>query len=375
METLMTSRHLWVTSRIRLGAGLLLGCLALSAGMNGCSKQKPAAAQSQGLNASPGADDGVPRVLATIGDEPITMADIRARVGDDLDQIETRYRRARHKLIDTTLQGILRDRVLLAEAEKQGKSVDQLIAAEAGGGTLEPTDVEIATWYQDNRTRVGARSLEQIRPQIADHLRSERRKEAMQTLEQRLNQERKVTVNLGPYRLSLNNERSPALGPANAPVTLVEFSDFQCPFCGRFFPTLKQLEQRFGDSLRVVYRQFPITNIHPNAFKAAEASLCAHEQGKFWQMHDLLFQEQNKLDVKDLRVKAGRLGLNQKKFDACLDSGRYVEQVQEDLREGNRIGVTGTPALFVNGVAIDGGAVAYEVAASAIEKEMARVRR
>jgi protein-disulfide isomerase len=370
METLMANRHLWATLWTFLGPRLLLGCLALT-GLSGCSQQKSAAAQSQSqsLNASPG--DGIPAVLASIGDEQITLADIRARVGDDLDQMESRYRQAHHKLIETTLQEILRDRVLLAEARKQGKTVDQLIAAEAGG-TLEPTEVEIAAWYQDNRSRTGGRSLEQIRPQIADYLRSERRKQVTQTLTQRLNQERKVTVNLEPYRVPFNNERAPAVGPANAPVTLVEFSDFQCPFCERFFPTLKQLQQHFGDKLRVVYRQFPLTNIHPNAFKAAEASLCADDQGQFWDMHDLLFQEQDRLAVRDLKVKASRLGLNQKKFDACLDSGRHVEQVQEDLKEGTRIGVTGTPAIFINGIPLEGGAVPYEVVAAAIEKEMER---
>ena len=162
------------------------------------------------------------------------------------------------------------------------------------------------------------------------------------------------------------------MGAAGAPVTLVEFSDFDCPFCGRFHPTLKQLSQKFGDKLRVVYRQYPITSLHPNAFKAAEASLCAHDQDKFWEMHDVMFQEQGRLSIRELKEKAGRIGLDAKKFDGCLDSGRYTGKVQDDLGEGGRVGVTGTPALFVNGVPVEGGAVSIEVISKLIEKELAK---
>jgi protein-disulfide isomerase len=366
--------HARLAARRRtVGGALLLGCLVLSAGLIGCSDQKAAAASSPPSRGA-SADATMPEVLATVGDEQITMADVRARVGDDLDQNETRYRVQQHKLVENALQEILRERVLGAEAKKQGKTVDQLMEAEVGG-TLEPTEVEIATWYKENRARTGGRTLEQVRPQVADFLRDERRREAAEKLEARLNKERNIKINLEPYRVTLNNEGAPAMGPANAAVTLVEFSDFQCPFCGRFAPTLKQIEQNFGDRVRIVYRQYPIPNLHPNAMKAAEASLCANDQGKFWEMHDLMFQEQKQLAVRELKAKAGRLGLDQKKFDSCLDSGRYTEQVQEDMKAGSRVGVTGTPALFVNGVRVEGGAVPYETVAKAIEKELARAAR
>jgi protein-disulfide isomerase len=252
--------------------------------------------------------------------------------------------------------------------------VDQLVTAETGG-PLEPTEAEIVAWYRQNKARTGGRSMEQIRPQITDFLRAERRKNASEKLEERLNQEQKVTVNLRPFRVELNNEGAPAAGPADAKVTVVEFSDFQCPFCGRFFPTLKQVQQNYGDKARIVYRQYPLTNLHPNAFKAAEASLCANDQGKFWEMHDAMFQDQGRLAVKELKASAGRLGLNQKKFDTCLDTGRHTEQVQNDMAEGSRFGVTGTPALFINGVPMEGGAVPYDVVAKAIEKELANTKR
>jgi len=361
-----------VVRRTTIFRALLVGGAALSVALTGCSDQKTAAASTPSARASQ-ADASLPPVLATIGDEQVTMADVRARVGDDLDQNETRYRLNQHKLVERALQDILRERVIKAEATKQGKTMDQLVAEEAGG-SIEPSEVEIATWYKENQARTGGRALDQIRPQIADFLRDQKRSEAGARLEARLNKDRNVKINLEPYRLTLNNEGAPALGPAGAPVTLVEFSDFQCPFCGRFYPTLKQVEQKFGDKVRIVYRQYPIPSLHPNAFKAAEASLCANDQGKFWALHDMMFQEQDRLAVKDLKAKAGRLGLDQGKFDACLDSGRHTEQVQEDQKEASRVGVTGTPALFVNGVPIDGGAVSLDVVSKAIEKELARAK-
>ncbi len=177
-----------------------------------------------------------------------------------------------------------------------------------------------------------------------------------------------------PYRVPLDNEGAPALGPDDASVTMTEFSDFQCPYCGQFFPTVKRLEEEFGDDLKIVFRQFPL-NVHPHAQKAAEASLCAPDQGKFWEMHDLMFLEQDRLSVADLKEKASRLGMDQQEFDDCLDSGRHVERIQEDQKEGTRVGVDGTPAIFLNGVPLPGGAVSYEVAAKAIREAIDRARR
>ena len=301
------------------------------------------------------------------------MEEIRARAGDDLDRMDIGYRRARSQLLGNTLDQILHDRVLLAEARRQGVSVEDLVLAEAGS-TLDPTEAEVSAWYDANRARLGGRPLEQLGSQIQAYLRQQRYEEASERLRQRLEEERNVAVFFEPYRVPLDNEGAPALGPADAAVTMTEFSDFQCPYCGGFFPTVKRLEKDFQDELRIVYRQFPL-NIHPFAQKAAEASLCAEDQGRFWEMHDLMFQEQDKLSVADLKEKAARLGMDPEAFDDCLDSGKYVESVQEDVKEGNRVGIEGTPAIFLNGLPLPGGAVSYEVAARAIQEAIERARR
>ncbi|WP_164012022.1 DsbA family protein [Pyxidicoccus trucidator] len=141
---------------------------------------------------------------------------------------------------------------------------------------------------------------------------------------------------------------APARGPANAPVTLVAFSDFECPFCSRAVPTLKALEEEYGGKLRVAFKHQPLPN-HPNAKLAAAASLAAHEQGKFWEFHDLMFANQRQLDRASLEGYARQLGLNESRFKAALDSGKFDAQVAADSSEGTRIGASATPTFFING--------------------------
>jgi len=368
-------KRIALTPRAAAGIGVSLGVLGVLLALAGCTETNSAAATPpRATTPVGGASPGIPEVLATIGDQQVTLADIRARVGDELDQMENRYRHEQYKVIEAALQNVLDERVLADEAKKKGKTVDDLVAAEVGG-SLEPTDVEVRAWYTENQARIGGRTLDQVRPQIADYLRKEKRNKGVEKLNARLNKERRVEVRLEPFRVNLNNDFAPSRGPSNSAVTLTEFSDFQCPYCKGFFPVLKQIEEKYGDRVQIVYRQYPIPSLHPFAFKAAEASLCANDQGKFWELHDLMFEEQNQLGVKDLKAKAARLGLDQKKFDSCLDTGRYTERVQDDMKEGSRVGVTGTPALFVNGLEIDGGAVPFEVVAKALDKELARAKR
>ena len=154
---------------------------------------------------------------------------------------------------------------------------------------------------------------------------------------------------LEPLRTEIATAGYPARGPLTAPVTIVEFSDFECPFCGGLFPTLKAVEKTYPAQVRIVYRQFPLRRIHPRAQKAAEASLCVSEQGRFWEMHDSLFGNQEDLSVDALKARAVELKLDTAAFDACLDSGKEVAAIDKDLAEGAKAGVTGTPAMFING--------------------------
>jgi protein-disulfide isomerase len=166
----------------------------------------------------------------------------------------------------------------------------------------------------------------------------------------------------------------PSEGSATAPVTLVEYSDFQCPFCGRVMPTLKELRTKYGDKVRIVWKDFPLTQIHPQAFVAAQAGNCAREQGKFWEYHDRLFANQQALQPEFLKKYAGEVGLDTAKFNACLDSSKYEARVQESLGAGNRLGITSTPTVFVNGRMIN-GAQPIDVFQAVIDDELARTAK
>ena len=162
-------------------------------------------------------------------------------------------------------------------------------------------------------------------------------------------------------------------GNKSAKVTIIEFSDFECPFCGRFYTqTYKQLVKEYVDTGKVkyVFRDFPL-NFHKNAQKASEAAECADDQGLFWEMHDKLFENQQVLDVTSLKKYAKDLGANTKKFDECLDSGKYYSEVQKDLADGQASGVSGTPAFFVNGKLIS-GAQPFSAFKSVIDAELAK---
>ncbi|MFN7135634.1 MAG: DsbA family protein, partial [Myxococcales bacterium] len=149
-----------------------------------------------------------------------------------------------------------------------------------------------------------------------------------------------------PVKMEIGN--SPIKGKKTAPVTIYEFSDFQCPFCGRVNPTLKQIQDTYGDKVSIVFKQFPL-GFHDKAQLAGEASLAAHEQGKFWEMHDKLFQNQQALDRAALEGYAQELGLNMQKFKAALDSGKYTQQVKNEMASGQAAGISGTPSFVING--------------------------
>ena len=176
-----------------------------------------------------------------------------------------------------------------------------------------------------------------------------------------------------PTRGEINVDDDPMKGNANAPVTIVEFSDFECPFCARFYSqTMKQLETEYIDTgkVKLIYRDFPL-GFHQNAQKAAEAGECADDQGKFWEMHDKIFENQPSLSVSSLKQWAGQIGLDTGEFNSCLDSGKHAGEVQDDFKEGASYGVSGTPSFFINGIQLV-GAQPFSAFQQIIDSELAK---
>lgn len=172
------------------------------------------------------------------------------------------------------------------------------------------------------------------------------------------------------------------LGDPNAPITIIEFSDFQCPFCRKFYrETIPQIKKDYSTTGKVkfVYRDFPLVQIHPGATPAAEGTECAEEQGKFWEMHDAIFDEQEKqgsgtiqFTADDVKNWAAKIGLDTTKFNQCLDSGKYRQEVEKDLADGAAAGVNGTPATFINGRLVS-GAQPYSVFKTIIDEELKKL--
>jgi diadenylate cyclase len=155
-------------------------------------------------------------------------------------------------------------------------------------------------------------------------------------------------------RLEPVGARDHARGPSDAPVTLVKYGDYECPYCGEAHPVLKELQQRVGEQVRFVFRHFPLDSVHPRARLAAQAAEAAASQGRFWEMHDLLYENQNKLSEEDLNRYAAKLGLDLRRFEEDLASDHHAWRIEEDRLGGTRAGVEGTPGFFVNGVRYTG---------------------
>ncbi|MEO8381446.1 MAG: thioredoxin domain-containing protein, partial [Acidobacteriota bacterium] len=304
-------------------------------------------------------------VLATIDGQPITEAEIRAGNETEFKKIEREYERNRHDLVESLLQQLIENRLLAVEASTKNVTAEQLLAGIKPG---EVTDADVDAFYEENKAGIG-QAKERVAQQIRTYLIQQKQVDAHSAYIKGLEEKYKVVVRLEPVRVEVGAD-GPSIGPADAPVTMVEFTDFQCPFCSRVVPTLEKVRAKYGDKVRIVFRQFPLS-IHPNARKAAEASLCAHEQGKFRQMHDEMFRNQQQLGVEQLQTKAADLGMDAARFKSCLDSGKFAGQVEADVRAADAVGVTGTPAIFINGRLIS-GAVPLTTFTKIIDEELAR---
>ena len=261
------------------------------------------------------------------------------------------------------------DELLLADdAKARGMTPAALIDAEVTKRVPQPTDADAADWYAANQGRLQGATLDQVRPAIKNLIVQQKSAMLRDQYLEYLRGKSAVKVMLDPPRQTIATAGHQSKGPADAPIELVEFSDFQCPFCLRAQPTVVQVLKTYGDRIHFVYRHYPLTN-HPNARPAAEASACAAEQGKFWAYHDDLFGDPTKLSDADLKARAAALGVDTKKFNACFDSHKFKAQVEADMQAGADVGVNGTPAFYINGRLVS-GAQPFDVFKRIIEEEL-----
>jgi protein-disulfide isomerase len=292
--------------------------------------------------------------VAELGGGTVTMAELDAFIKDMLFERETSGGESSklYNLRSRALSDLIDARLIEEEAERRGLSRDDLgeiitQQAEAVG------DEEVSEFYEKNKARLGDASLEQVAPRIREALERQRGVVQLQEFVASLRERAGVTILLEPARVEVVAD-GPSKGPAGARVTIVEFSDFQCPFCSRALPVLDEVLERYPDDVRLVYRHMPLDRIHAHARPAAEASVCAQDQGKFWPFHDLLFANPKTLGPADLERYASEVGLDLDSFRACVAERKFREKVEADTEAARSIGVTGTPAFVVNGIVLTG---------------------
>jgi len=244
------------------------------------------------------------------------------------------------------------------------------VRAEISDKTHQPTEVEISKFYAENQSSIKG-GLDSVRSQIVSYLQDQEQQKLESALAAKLRKQANIRVLLAepePLVQSISVDDDPVRGDANAPVTVVEFTDFQCPSCAAMQPILDEVLKSYGSKVRYVVRDFPLL-AHANARKAAEAANAAKAQGKFFEYTALLFKHQNALDVPSLKKYASDLGLNRALFDTSLDSGQYAAEVRHDINDGEKYGVESTPTIFINGVALS--VLSDEGLRAAIDKALA----
>ena len=307
----------------------------------------------------------LPEVVATVQDQPISAEALRDSMRGQLLQMDME----RYEAMKTQLDALVAERLIALEAAERGMSVEEFERVEIFAKMEPVTPEQVRSFYDANKERL-PRSFEELEGRIMVHLQRQSEVRRREALGRELRQRYPVRIALAPPRADVGADDDPFLGPQDAPVTLVEFSDFQCPYCRRVQSVLKRLMTAYHGKLKLVFRDFPLRQIHPEAQKAAEAAQCANEQGQFWPYHDRLFAA-TELGVEYLKQYAVELDLDAEGFNTCLDSEKYSQEVQKDIDDARVAGVNATPSFFINGLPIN-GAVPFERFVEMVELALER---
>jgi protein-disulfide isomerase len=340
--------------------------LALITALSCTGTQAPAAPQASAAPTADACADPLPEVVATVAGKPITRAELQTEGAGPLLEARMQLYQARRSALDSMIV----DQLIDAELEARSMTESELLEAEVNGKLTEPSDEQIATFYEENQRQMQG-PLEVMKPQIAAYLQNQQAGELTRAFLASLEDKYEVQRHIEPLRVDVKAGDSARMGPKDAPITIIEFSDFQCPYCTSAAATVKEVREAYGDKVSIVYRHFPLP-MHPQAGKAAEAAECAGDQGEFWAYHDMLFADQKAWSQDDLTGYAKELGLKMKPFEACLASGEKAAVVANDMEEGRAVGMSGTPGFYVNGMVLS-GAQPFGAFAELIDAELKRL--
>jgi len=301
-------------------------------------------------------------VIAKVNGQDLTLADLEQKEIGRLLQPRYQYYEAQRKALDELID----QQLLEQEAKRQHLKVDELLKREVDSKVTDPTDDQLRVYYEGLESN---EPYESVRGKILDHIRESRQKRTRAEYLTNLRSQAKIIVSLAPPQAPIDLRDASIRGDVGAPVVLVEFADYQCPYCQKIHPDLTKLQQEFGSKLAFAFKDFPLP-MHANAQKAAEAARCAGAQGKFWEFHDLLFTDK-RFEPAQLKEQARKLSLDGTRFDQCLDSSEQAEAVRRDAAEGRKLGLTGTPSFFVNGHFFS-GALCYATLRDLVQQQLAR---
>ncbi len=307
-------------------------------------------------------------VIARVNDRPITTAELDVWIKGQLFEREvgSKSPAERFEVRSRAISEMIDEMLLDAEADSRGVDSEAVFQQEIEA--LGPmSDDDVSKFYEEHRSRFRASdTLEVLTPRIRAHLSQRRRSDVVAAMRSKA----EVEILLEPPRLAIE-PLGPARGPDDALITIVEFSDYQCPYCKRTEPVVQSLIERYPERVRLVYRHFPLDSIHNDARGGAEAAVCADEQGQFWAFHEKVFENQGALSEADLLTYATDVGLDVSAYKACAASPGTKERVEADVAAGREAGVSGTPAFFVNGIPLS-GARPIEDFVRTIDRELAR---
>jgi protein-disulfide isomerase len=341
-----------------LGLTALVGSFVIVAACSDSAKAKPNFVYKDG---------GKPGVVAKIGGQEITEEEL---IGNDqLDFFDLKKRE--YELRMDRLNQLLVDKLIGAEAQKAGISLDDYIKKNVVKGEIKIADSEYKKFVAEKKIPE-SQINPQIKERINQYLQTQKRQDLIDAYVAKLTKSSPVEVYFKKPKMNMQVDvgNAPIAGGEKAPVTIVEFSDFQSPFCSRGAETVTAIKKKYGNKVKVAFKHFPLP-MHREAKPASEASMCVNEQGsdKFWKFHDITFKNQGTLDNASLEKYAKESGANLDKFKECFGSGKYKNFIEDDMKYGEKIGVKSTPTFFVNGQLV-AGALPIESFSEIIDEEL-----
>jgi protein-disulfide isomerase len=310
------------------------------------------------------------RVVATVGTSSIMMSEVDALTAGAQKRAKMTYDQQINQLRRIAVETLSEKKLVELELEaRKLKDLEALIKVEIVDKIETPTAKDVAQFYMDNKDEIGDTPLELLNDRIVQYLISEARESRSEAFVAELRIKYPVKSLLPQYRLDVGTH-GPSKGPKDARVTIVEYADFECPFCSQTAKTVLAVQKKYPKDVRVVFRHFPLS-FHENAMPAAVATRCAQYQDKFWAMHDEMFARSESLNETEIMKAATDLGLDLALFKACLSNEKEGAAVQAEMDEGSAFGVEGTPAFFVNGIPL-GGAQPFEAFEALVQSELSK---